>query len=446
MRQTKNIPLVIVKAISCILFVSGSFNPAITNATEYFVAINGNDAQPGTKSAPVRTIQKGISLMRSGYGNEKGDTLYLREGTYGETINSNNLTIPTGTSWANAPVIAAYHGERVILRPNGAWTIINVADPGIHYVIFERLILDGTDLNRENGVGISVGNGTNHVRFLNMEVKDCPALSVLLSLRPSEKQSGISEGGVFNEFIGGKYHGAGKNRGDILSKNHGSTMRSYNFYITSDNNLFDGLEVYDATHYGYHIYNAVDPRPSHNIVRNNRIYHNSIENPSTSGILLASGKGNMAYNNLVYNSPGHGLQVGNGSIDAKVYNNTIYNNKYSGIGIGKGTGGATNTIVTNNISYKNGANYEDIGISTKESTNMMDGTDPLFIDPSNLDFHPQSNNPKSSAIDNGVTLAEVTMDFDGNARTQEAPYDIGAFEFNPSTVGLPRNFRILTVH
>ena len=444
MIKVKSTPHVILKIFSCLLFVSGLVSPTNIYATEYYVAPNGDDSHPGTKSAPVRTIKKGISLMQDGFENKKGDILYIRAGNYRQTINSNYSTIPTGTSWANAPLIAAYPGETVILKPGSGTTIINIADPDIQYVIFERLILDGTNLARANGVGISVGNGANHVRFLNMEVKDCPSLSVQTNLRPSEKKSGISQGGVYNEFIGGKYHGAGKNRGDVISKTTGGLLRSYNFYITTDHNLFEGLEVYDATHYGLHIYNAADPRPSHNIVRNNRIYNNGIESASTAGILLASGKGNIAYNNLVYNNHGHGIQVGNGSVEAKVYNNTIYKN-WNGIQIGVGTGSATKTIIKNNISYKNKKNYENIGKGTIISSNLMDGTDPLFVNPSKGDFHTQVKNPKSPAIDAGEPLlTDVRMDFEGNTRGQGNPYDIGAFEFNPSTVGKPGNLRTLT--
>ena len=442
--QAKNFSQIIFKIFSCVLLISGLNTPTNTYATDYFVAPNGNDSHPGTKSAPVRTITKGISLMRDGSEDNKGDRLYIRAGNYSQTINSNYVAIPTGTSWDNAPVIAAYPGETVVLRPGSGSIIINIADPDIQYIIFERLILDGTNLARTNGTGISVGNGANHVRFLDMEVKDCPSLSVQTSLRPSEKKTGISQGGVFNEFIGGKYHGAGKNRGDAISPTTGNLLRSYNFYITTDHNLFEGLEVYDATHYGFHIYNAADPRPSHNIVRNSRIYNNSIESASTAGILLASGKGNMAYNNLVYNNRGHGIQVGNGSIGAKVYNNTIYRN-WNGIQVGVGTGSATKTIIKNNISYKNRKNYENIGKDTLISSNLMDGTDPLFVNASNGDFHTQGTNPKSPAIDAGEPLlTEVRTDFDGNARGQGNPYDIGAFEFNPLAVGAPVNLRTLT--
>lgn len=423
MRQTQKIILGIFKIILFFLFVSGSFNPGITTAMEYFVAKDGNDAQPGTKSSPVQTIRRGISLM------SKGDTLYISEGTYEEVIRSQEFPIPTGTSWDNAPVIAAYPGELVTLRPSGAWEIIGLSRSDIQYVIFDGLILDGIKLNPSSGMGISMTNGANHVRFRNMEVKNAPFNNVLLT---------PGTGGTdFNEFIGGKYHDAGWSP---------DLKQAYNFYIATNHNIVDGAEVYNATGYGFHIYNSVSPRPSYNIVRNCRIHSNSTQVISSAGILLGSGIGNMAYNNLVYNGRGHGIQVGNGANNSLVYNNTIYDNDENGIAVGNGTGGAINTIIKNNISHKNRNNYYDIGTGTIHSANLIDGTDPLFVDPINWDFHLKSGETyKNPAIDAGLSLVDITVDFEGNARPQGSGYDIGALESNHSTIGIPKNARILAV-
>ena len=49
-------------------------------AREYFVATDGSDDAPGTRSRPLRTIQKAASLMQA------GDTCFIRGGTYRETV------------------------------------------------------------------------------------------------------------------------------------------------------------------------------------------------------------------------------------------------------------------------------------------------------------------------------------------------------------------------
>src|SRR2546428_9686097 len=82
------------------LFLSGVLHVRAATAATYYVATTGNDANPGTPVRPFRTIRKGLSILRA------GDTLYLRGGTYAETIDSNKQTIPHATSWSDAPVIA----------------------------------------------------------------------------------------------------------------------------------------------------------------------------------------------------------------------------------------------------------------------------------------------------------------------------------------------------
>ena len=129
-----------------------------------------------------------------------------------------------------------------------------------------------------------------------------------------------------------------------------------------------------------------------------------------------------------------------------MYNNTIYNNQQEGIQIGDPWSITTNTIIKNNISYANVIS-NDIRINGEapgliSSNNILDGTNPLFINAANLDFRLNSESP---AINTGELLAEVTFDLDRNARPQGSAYDIGALEFNQSTIGLPKNVRILNV-
>jgi alpha-N-arabinofuranosidase len=51
-----------------------------TSATEYFVSPSGNDSNPGSKEAPLRTIQRGAELA------QPGDMITVRVGVYRERI------------------------------------------------------------------------------------------------------------------------------------------------------------------------------------------------------------------------------------------------------------------------------------------------------------------------------------------------------------------------
>lgn len=84
---------------------------AALNATEYYVATNGNDSNPGTISQPWRTWQKGFSTISA------GDVLYIRGGNYTGMYGSGhgvNISSRDGSSSAKITVMA-YPGEVPVL-------------------------------------------------------------------------------------------------------------------------------------------------------------------------------------------------------------------------------------------------------------------------------------------------------------------------------------------
>ena len=62
-----------------LLFVTALANPA--HAAEFHVSVRGDDANAGTKAAPLRTIQRAAELA------QPGDTITVHAGTYRERIN-----------------------------------------------------------------------------------------------------------------------------------------------------------------------------------------------------------------------------------------------------------------------------------------------------------------------------------------------------------------------
>ncbi|MBM4093629.1 MAG: DUF1565 domain-containing protein [Planctomycetes bacterium] len=58
-------------------------NPADEDrgSTEFHVAVNGDDSNPGTRAAPLRTIQRVANLGLP------GDTITVHEGVYRERVN-----------------------------------------------------------------------------------------------------------------------------------------------------------------------------------------------------------------------------------------------------------------------------------------------------------------------------------------------------------------------
>ena len=77
-----------------------SASSADVRAKDYFVAPGGSDTNPGSKTAPFKTIQKAATLMQA------GDRCLIRAGTYRETV------VPSNSGKDQAPItFEAFEGE-----------------------------------------------------------------------------------------------------------------------------------------------------------------------------------------------------------------------------------------------------------------------------------------------------------------------------------------------
>lgn len=378
-------------------------------AATYYVATNGNDANSGSDLMPFKTIQRGVRALAA------GDTLYIRGGIYPERINSNSLTIPTGSSWNDAPVISAYSGESVILQPVGGGEVVNLAHSYIRYVIFKDLVLDGSSLQRtcSSGYGcsygVSVTNGAHHVRFTNTEIKNAAGSGILTTRGSSSTPTAI-------EFVGCNVHHNG-----VESRDHG-------FYFATSGNLVRNCKVHGNAGYGIHIYTGnTSVTADNNTIDGNDIYGNATTSGSAPGILVDNGAGNIVMNNIVRLNK-NGIQVGNPWSSTstasltKVYNNTVYNN-LPGLGIDI-FASSSQAEVKNNIVYKNGGAIGNKGSGTANSNNLL--TDPKFVDELGGNFKLQATSP---AVNQGVILPLVTTDLAGTARPQLGTHDMGAYEY-----------------
>jgi Right handed beta helix region/Protein of unknown function (DUF1565) len=389
----------------------GAVHPRAAAAANYYVATNGNDGNPGTQVQPFQTIHKGLSVVRA------GDTLFLRGGTYNEAINSNSQTIPTGSSWTDAPRIAAYPSETVVLQGsygNG----INLAASYIHYVIFDGLIVDGG--------GVSMQNGANHVRFQNGEVRNALGQGI---------QGGFGSTATTNlELLNMRIHNNGNPT--VISESPGSGGRyDHGIYVAISNLLIDGCDIHDNTGYGIQIYDSSGGRANNAVIRNNRIH----DNKGDGNVTLNYGDNILFYNNLVYNGL-NGVSMMYSVTNTKVYNNTIYNHP-SGAGV-QVQSGSSGAAIINNILYQDSSGFMNYGASSVTTSNNLT-TNPQFVNAGAANFHLQATSP---AIDAGKALTAVPVDFDGLPRPAGSAYDIGAYEYGasgPTAPQAPQNLRII---
>lgn len=325
--------------VSSLLLVSaGSFlrQPVHAAGNTYYVATDGDDGNPCTQSSPCRTIAQGLTRLHA------GDTLYLKAGTYIEAIKSSVQTIPSGTSWSAPVTIAAYPGDTVTLRPGG--NVVLLTDPAIQYVIFDGLILDGTNSIGQEAVYIY--NGPHHIRFQGGEIKNAPISGVQVTT------GGTAPYPDDIQFINLSVH------------HNGSSLLDHGFYISAPNLLVENCDIYSNFGYGVQIYSGFGRDADNAIIRNNRIY----DNPGYGGVTLNHGNNIQFYNNHVYNNAS-GVAVAYGSPDnTQIDSNTIYGNGGSAIEIGPGV---TNSKVQNNIVYNNRYGIIDLGSGTVQSNNWV---------------------------------------------------------------------------
>jgi parallel beta-helix repeat protein len=277
-----------------------------STAATYYAAPSGNDANVGTIDRPFRTVQSSLQKLAP------GDKLYLRAGVYAEHI----FAVAAGTSWSDAPVIAAYPGETVEVGVIGPST-------DSQYLIFDGLIIAGLWIE------------VNHIRVQNCEIRNGDLSGGLLS-------------GSFNEIINCKIH------------DNGLTDFDHGLYITGSNNLVEGSEIYHNAGWGIHIY-TTSGRANDNIIRGNNIHNNAQAGNRGLGMILSSGSGNIAHDNVIWENEG-GIHIDYGASNTHVYDNTIYRNNLFGILIGEGS---SNAIIENNSIYENaGEAIEDSGSGT----------------------------------------------------------------------------------
>ena len=417
------------RCLSVLVVVGGVVTADVSQAATYYVSKTGSDSRSCSEaqsvSTPKATINGGVGCLSA------GDTLVVRAGTYTESLGTG--AVPSGNSWTSKVRIANYNGETVWMRPNaGASRVLEFAGSQ-QYIEFDGINLDGTNATYDTVKinAIASGNNAHHIRIQNAELLgitgagDSGNGGMSFIVICTQLVAGLQGS---NEFINLTVHRGG---GGSCS----SCDFSHAFYIQSANNLIERNTIYDVKGNAIQIYNG----QVSGVANNNTVRYNTIKDLTSAtgrhrGVIIGDGTGNKIYGNLIYNitgtaMPTAGIQVYFTS-NAEVYNNTIYSVNYHGILVDSN---ARNTVIQNNIAYRNAAgDYVNSGSGTVASQNLV-GVDPGFVSPG-ADFKLR---PESPARNTGATIAMVQSDLIGTSRPQDGAYDIGAYELIGSCSSLP---------
>lgn len=465
------------------LFLFSNFK-IVSAAGTYYVATNGNDANPGTLSQPWHTIQKAANTVTA------GDTVYIRAGTYNEKVTMNNLQGTSG-SWIT---FMPYNNEKVIVSGQGipgnydgvfllkdGCKFIRISGLEIKNASYAGIFLLGgeiTDIHidhciihdcQESGIYAYSGNyGTKYVRRIEFDYNDVHDVHLA-----HNNQEAISFSGVLGFNI---HHNNltryGKEGIDLKSGSRDGFVHHNTIDNTSTGTSTEHLKMC--------IYVDGMTRTDKNIY----IYNNFLTGNSGPGIVLGPEEIGGAlediwiYNNIIYLTSKSGAEQyrgidcsihESGYIDHKwtdiyIINNSIYSGSDQHIvRIVPSTVNMNNLVIanniiagttyyqiyfqnmlpsdmpgkvtlTNNLYYRYGGTAHNKWESTENPTGGWGSNsvlaDPKFIDLSASNLHLQSNSP---AINQGSSVYTTSSDFDGNSRPQGSGYDIGAYEYLTSS-------------
>lgn len=301
--------------------------PISSWAATYYVSKNGDDANSGIYSSPWRTIGKANANL------QPGDTVYIREGTYEETIRPNN-----SGSEGNPITYAQYENEEV--------TITNVYD-GVDLAHRNYITIDGLRIINVTGRWVNISaDDANHAQ--HNVIKNC-------YMNGADDYSGINLKNTHYNIIRNNELWGKCGPDDLIS-----------FWGSGKYNLIENNEFY----YGNHVSVALRGRgytTSYNVIRNNyfwnpwhatlSIYHNANLNLIEGNRIYDAGDN---HNNNTCGSDRdqnmerfqhNGLQIG--SSDLIVRNNVLVNNGRLAIESYDPDKTSTNNHIYNNTFYKN---------------------------------------------------------------------------------------------
>jgi hypothetical protein len=343
--------------------------------SSFYVATTGNDSNPGTQSAPWRTIQHAADTARA------GSTVNVRDGIYEELVSIN----ASGNASDGFITLRSYPGETAVLdaahfTPSGRQAVLTIHNQS--YVRIEGFEIRNfrTAVHRLSPLGISVMGSGSHIELLKNNVhhieqtfdgRDAPG--------HGDNGFGIAVYGTdaktpITDLIidGNEVHHLKTGSSESLVVNGNVTNFRITHNVVHDNNNI-GIDVigFERTAPDPAVDQARDGVVSGNLVynihsRGNPAYQNeensdgiyvdggtrilieqNVIHDDDFGIELASEHKDRATsyitarNNLIYHCHTAGVSIGGyaperGHTDhSTVVNNTLYDNDTSGTGSGE---------------------------------------------------------------------------------------------------------------
>ncbi len=333
---------------------------AITNGLSFYVSPLGKDSYPGTLTQPWHSLQHAAQMALP------GDTVYVRKGTYSESVN-----LPrSGSANAGSIVFQSYPGEvatidgsKVPCCGDSIQGLVNLlADNS--YIILEGFQLQNYFSNNASNepAAIYISGSGSYIQILNNSIH-----GIAESAGPSGNAHGITVLGTSTTPIGNltisgnQVYGLATGNSETISLDG-----NVNGFTITGNVVHDTNNIgIDATGF-YPVGPTGHDQAQHGLIAANTVYNiSSIHNPAYNGYgadgIYCDGCTQVVIErNLVYNcdlnieiaseNPTHVASY------VTVRNNVVYGANLAGISIGgyaANVGGSDHVSVVNNTLFNN---------------------------------------------------------------------------------------------
>jgi chloramphenicol 3-O-phosphotransferase len=428
--------------------------PTPIGGVVFYVAPTGSDSNPGTASAPWRTIQKAAGTLRP------GQRANVAAGSYYERV-----TI-TSSGTAAAPIVlqAAAGAKMLGFNISGSyWTVsgfdISTQTNGTNGFGIYLSGKAGFDTLASNYIhelchdGIFMEPGVTHITVTGNRVWRAEMSGILVNgTYDLIQRNEVWETQQMPARLGGIYAGCQTPSGSdadgirFFGQNH--DLRSNYIHDT-----YSGTRANPDPHVDcFQTWGSAAMKVDQILLERNwcrwPAASNSIDNGAAMIEGLSGPVGTVTFQNNVFADMQQGINVGSNVAGVRVWNNTwqhiiqeavifryttsaadqIINNIFYDVGSGQDSYAcipAGNPTIAANDFFMPGA-----PVGTYCSNAPYVSLNPMFVNYGNLsglgaDYHLQSSSPVKDA---GVTLNAVTNDYDGLSRPIGPGYSMGAFE------------------